>query len=62
MKEWKKPMLIVLYRAQPEESILKGCKTKGAPFGPERVNNKCDMVKGAGVPCGACHPESGSLS
>jgi len=41
-KKWKKPKLVILYRGQSEENVLKICKHEhGATAGPQVQVNAC---------------------
>ncbi len=59
MKDWERPMLVVLYKGRPEEGVLLACKTHTTPTGPSFNNNKCDNMK-PNQTCGACQSQGGS--
>ena len=46
-KIWDRPKLVVLYRGNPEESVLTGCKTASNPSGGQTaVHGACMKVTG----------------
>jgi hypothetical protein len=63
MKNWEKPQLIIIGRANVEENVLKGCKAIGATFAPSPeavAQTGCDTIDAGN--CGACKARSGSGS
>ena len=65
MKKWKRPELIVLVKAQPEENILTHCKFNAAPLGTGGTQNAtlghgCQATKDAS--CQSCQSLGGSGS
>jgi len=60
-KKWKKPQLIVLERARPEERVLGGCKTTSENIGASSADTNCQLMDDWGGYCmGACLEDSGS--
>lgn len=48
-KAWQAPLLIILTRSEPEETVLTACKTeKGLGANPTALNTMCDVT------CTAC--------
>ena len=65
MKQWEKPELIILVKAQPEENVLLECKFNAAPLGTGGEQNAtlghgCQATKIAS--CQACQSLGGGGS
>ena len=54
MKQWQAPMLIVLTRTQPAESVLTACKDSSIAGNPNDMFPGC-MI--AGFQCGDCEAQ-----
>ena len=52
-KSWSKPKLIVLFRGNPEESVLSGCKD-GNPGGTNPANLELNQCQGVVSKCQDC--------
>ena len=59
--EWTSPNLIIIGRGRPEESVLKGCKSRAQPNGTlaTATNTNCNKIDGS---CGACQSNGGGVS
>jgi hypothetical protein len=57
---WEKPMLVILYKGHPEESVLTYCKSgvTGLPVGQVNARNGYDCLNPARPTCGLCSATS----
>jgi len=59
-KYWEKPSLVILFRGDPQEAVLLGCKTTHegttAPSGPASAWSGCSAPAGGCVGCELSNP------
>lgn len=63
-KQWSKPVLIVLGRTNPHESVLASCKNHKNPTGvvASATETNCNELQGTVKGCGACKSNGNDLS
>jgi len=54
MKTWQKPLLIVLVRSNPEETVLTVCKTGDPSTQPQYLYPGCALYTSSVVGCMFC--------
>ena len=60
-KVWQKPILLVLTRSKPEESVLNACKSSTTWTSPQTTVGYCTQVPNmAHIPCDGCNTVAAS--
>ncbi len=63
-KQWSSPILIVIGRTNPHESVLESCKNHKNPTGlvASATETNCNLIQPTGNSCGACKSNGNDIS